>query len=274
MISAIISIFTQIARLLTTRPSLAYANAVAAQDLEKAPVGYKTTIARLKMRDAASALASLEQEVEGLRSQVSAASETMRFFAERYADYLVKREALEAAVVAAEERVTEAQTKAKTDAWKWQKRKDIVEPPGVVAARAEVAAAKEAIVTLDEKAGDEKRIIAEFRTEENRDFEMKAWIAGGGKPEFVRIRQEAERKEFLKGCIVLTRSPPSIVPEQEEEVEGASPWVALSMEEYLVYLDSLDPKPVEEKIGPVSTGRIRESPMIRKLLAVRPKVSC
>jgi hypothetical protein len=177
-------------------------------------------------------------------------------------------------VVAAEERVTEAQTKAKTDAWKWQKRKDIVEPPGVVAARAEVAAAKEAIVTLDEKAGDEKRIIAEFRTEENRDFEMKAWIAGGGKPEFVRIRQEAERKEFLKGCIVLTRSPPSIVPEQEEEVEGASPWVALSMEEYLVYLDSLDPKPVEEKIGPVSTGRIRESPMIRKLLAVRPKVSC
>jgi len=251
-INTLIDTLTQVARLENRRFGLAAAVAVAEADMAKAPAGYKTTIARCKVREATNALEELDQQMKTLHAQTAGCEDATIYFAKSYANYTLKCEKLDAAAVAMDAQLTAALEEAKKGAWKWQGRKDVGEPAAVINVRKEIADVTADREALEKSYAFTKAIIEGYRVEELKDIEFKAWLAGGSKPEFVRLRQEAERMEFLKGCIVLKMSPPETILEEEEveeeEVEAEDPaWWSMSMEEYIGKHVLKKLEPVEEK---------------------------
>ena len=261
-INTLIDILMQIARLEERRPSLSVAAAAAEDELSKAVAGYKTTIARCKVREAAAALTELDQQLAALQNQTVGSEETMLYFAKSFATYTLKLEALTAARTTADKQLADALEESKKGAWKWQGRKDAGEPAPLLAARKEIAALVTQSEALEKSYSSTKVIIEDHRAEELKDIEFKAWLAGGPKPEFVRLSQEKERDELLKGCVVLklptkgmyqiTATP--IVAEGDTEAErpeGMSDpdWWCMTMEEYIAkhVLPPLEPMKEKEK---------------------------
>jgi len=248
-INTLIDILTQITRLEERRPNTVGAVAAAEAEALKAPAGYKTTIARCKVREAVTALTELDQQLVGLKGQTVGSEETMLYFVKSFATYTLKLEALAAARETADAQLAVALEEGKKGAWKWQGRKDVGEPPLVAAARHSVADVTAKLEALEKSYSSTKVIIEDYRSEELKDIEFKAWLAGGPKPEFVRLSQEKERAELLKGCVVLKlpqkgaykiTATPVAESEEEEEESAERPegmpdhdWWCMTMEDYV-----------------------------------------
>jgi len=261
-INTLIDNQTQLARLEARRPGLVASAAAATEALTKAPAGYKATIARLQEREASTLLSELDLQITDLKAQTTESQETKLYFANSYAAYCLKLEDLEAEKALAEQQLAEALEEAKKGAWKWQGRKDAAEPAPVLAARRALASNVAASAALEKEYASTKTVIAEIRDEEMKDIEFKAWLSGGPKPEFIRLSQEAERKEMLEGCITLslrTDRLHRLLPEADAEAEAEAEdpaWWSMTVAQYI---DSLL---VKEKEKGKEKEKVKEKVLI------------
>lgn len=249
-INEIIAIQKEIVGMGPKRVTLAAA--VTAAGLEAAVVtGYKSTIARAKLREAEAAVVEHDAAVADMEKQLPADQETMVWFARRFAEYQIKREALEALCADQETQLVAALEEAKKGAWKFTRGGGPARESSIVTAvRGRIAEVQQRIAALDTDIKGIKKIIDDRRAADVEEAEFANWIAGGPKPEYLRIRDEAEREQFHRECTVLKlpkRGEPytfrmPVHPDAEEEV--VEEWNPMSLDEYI---KSLTPTFQEEE---------------------------
>jgi hypothetical protein len=237
------------------------AAADAAEKEIKTAAGYKIAIAKAKLRDAETAITEHDAAAAALEKQLPQ-EETKVWFCRQYAAYELKRDARLATITVLEVKLAEAQEEAKKGAWKWVKAGQPKETSSVTAVRAQISAENTAIAALDEDIKGAKKIVDQYKAQDASDAEFAVWLAGGPKPEYLRIRDEIEHEQFLKECVSLKlprRGEPYTIKMpvvQQEEVEEPTEWVSMSMEQWALSLMQKPEQPVEvEVFKPSVTGK-------------------
>ena len=236
----------------------------------KAAAGYKSSIARSKVRDAENVVADHDAAIAALREQLST-DKTQVWFCRYYAEYELTRDARLATIADLEVKLAAAQEEAKKGAWKRAKVTSGQPTTGVSALQTQIAAENAAITALEATNKGIIKTIADYRTKDVRDAEFAIWLAGGPQPEYLRIRDEFEREELLRGCVSLklSRGEPCtfIVPSVQEE--EPSEWVPMTAEQYL---HTLMPPPMEIKEEVFVPSTCGNTPgWITRIVAARAK---
>ena len=241
-ISELISVQRELLSMEAQRSVKARAVESASDAMDLTPMGYKATIARLMLRDATQDLSKHDADVAALTSKLQEASETKIWFARRYAQYLIRRDALQETKRATDQQLATTLEEEKKGAWKWKGGRRPTDSAAVATLREHLVAIDAATKACEAEHKDTLKIIEEYRSTELRDAEFVAWTMGGPKPEFIRKRQEEEHSEREAGCVTLKRQPRMVfIPPTEEE--EPSDWICMTIDQYL---ESLTPKPVEE----------------------------
>ena len=249
--------------------------ATAEQEFEATSLGTaKRQLARQAVADAKRALADQEAELEELQAGLPNTG-NMGFFYGKAAAYRLVRSDLEKALAAKRKELEEEKERQKTQAWKWQGRKDAPPPKEVVAIEAAILKAEQRIVEADEEARETLEFIARSDQHKAEAAEVAAWEAGGyegPRPECI-VRAEKEfAEEMAEECVSLR------VRGQVRAVAARSNWTDPPSAEDLVgwgtpmdvegYLNVLMPPPKVEEAAKIRVGN-GMSPKLRGMLERR-----
>jgi len=204
-------------------------------------------------------------------AQLDGLERPLLLFSRLLVENYLERDVLAAEMAELEKQLAISLEEAKKGAWK--RRGETKDTVPVATLRAKIAEITTKVVGLVSSAAEAQSIIDDYRQWEAKEVALAMWKAGGSKPDFIRLREEAEKAAFLEGCVSLKLPVRTItlpIPVKETEEIPTEEWVQMTAEEYL---DTLKPTPEveEEVVMPDATDTITPGWITRLMAKAKAK---